>query len=72
MKVFNQWWMLLVERYEVLVHLNWLEIEVAVCGVFMCKKLLVEWMLLSLHFDFFCIVIMVCELGFGRMKGISG
>ena len=23
MKVFNQWWMLLVERYEVLVHLNW-------------------------------------------------
>ena len=49
MKVFNQWWMLLVERYEVLVHLNWLEIEVAVCGVFVCKKLLVEWMLLSLH-----------------------
>ena len=44
--------MLLVERYEVLVHLNWLEIEVAVwdvCGVFVCKKLLVEWMLLSLH-----------------------
>ena len=29
MKVFNQWWMLLVERYEVLVHLNWLETEVA-------------------------------------------
>ena len=49
MKVFNQWWMLLIERYEVLVHLNWLEIEVAVCGVFMCRKLLVEWMLLSLH-----------------------
>ena len=72
MKVFSQWWMLLVERYEVLVHLNWLEIEVAVCGVFMCKKLLVEWMLLSLHFAFFLIVIMVCELGFGRMKGISG
>ena len=43
MKVFNQWWMLLVERYEALLHLNWLEIEVAVCGVFVCKKLLVEW-----------------------------
>ena len=41
MKVSNQWWMLLVERYEVLVHLNWLEIEVAVCGVFVCKKSLV-------------------------------
>ena len=36
MKVFNQWWMLLVERYEVLAHLNWLEIEFAVCGVFVC------------------------------------
>ena len=41
--------MLLVERYEVLVHLNWLETEVAVCGVFVCKSCLwnVEWMLLS-------------------------
>ena len=48
MKVFNQWWMSLVERYEVHVHLNWLEIEVAVCGAFVCKQLLVEWMLLSL------------------------
>ena len=32
--------MLLVERYEVLVHLNWLEIEVAECGVFVCKSCL--------------------------------
>ena len=55
--------MSLVERYEVLVHLNWLEIEVAVCGVFMCKKLLVEWMLLSLHFDFFVSLLWFVNLG---------
>ena len=30
--------MLLVERYEVFVHLNWLKIEVVVCGVSVCKR----------------------------------
>ena len=38
MKAFNQWWMLLVERYEVLAHLNWLEIEFAVCVEYLCVK----------------------------------
>ena len=34
------WWMLLVERHKVLVHLNWSETEVAVCEVFVCKSCL--------------------------------